>query len=57
MLNVSVNLGHQRNGLATAMYDEIDRLSGDEITPSESQSADAKAFWKNRKMQKDRNFP
>jgi len=41
---VNVKQNHQRQGIASAMYNFVREL-GNDIAPSSSQSNDAKAFW------------
>jgi GNAT superfamily N-acetyltransferase len=50
--DVSVHPNHQRKGLATAMYQHAERLTGVKTKPAEDNSPDAQALW----SQKDRPF-
>ena len=47
-VSVSVDDVYQRRGIASAMYDVVERLFGCEIQPSSVLSDDAKLFWANR---------
>jgi hypothetical protein len=39
---------HQRKGIATAMYNHAQSITGKITIPSEHQSPDAQAFWRKR---------
>jgi len=48
-VSVGVNPEYRRMGVATAMYDAAEEKFG-EIIPSESQTDDARAFWRSREL-------
>lgn len=43
---------YRRQGIATQMYDEVERQTGIELSPEFIHSDEGEAFWKNRKNQK-----
>ena len=46
---VEVRKDFRRKGIATLMYDQIEKESGLKFRPDDSNTNDAAAFWKNRK--------
>jgi hypothetical protein len=52
--HIEVVSGYKRKGIATIMYDIVQSEINGTLVPSDEQSNEAKAFWKNRldKIQK-----
>ena len=46
--SVEVRPDMRRQGIATALYNEMENFSGAKMKPAEKNSADAQAFWKSR---------
>lgn len=46
--SVEVRPDMRRQGVATALYNEMENFSGAKMKPAEKNSADAQAFWKSR---------
>lgn len=46
--SVSVDMGHRRLGLATAMYDYVEKKHKTKMSPGDNQLPDAEKFWANR---------
>jgi hypothetical protein len=44
-----VRPGERRKGIATAMYDAVEAKTGRKVEPAPTRTADATAFWKNRR--------
>jgi GNAT superfamily N-acetyltransferase len=43
-----VHPAHRRKGIASAIYDWIEEISGKKVAPADSNSADAAALWRSR---------
>jgi len=46
--SVEIEPDHRRKGLATALYNYAEKLTGEKIIPDPNNSKDAKAFWQSR---------
>lgn len=49
---VEVRKDFRRKGIATIMYDQIEKESGLKFRPDDSHTSDAAAFWKSRSQKK-----
>ena len=47
--SVEVSPGYRRRGVASAMYDAVEQLTGLPVRPASAQSPDARAFWNARR--------
>jgi GNAT superfamily N-acetyltransferase len=52
--SVEVRPDMRRKGVATALYDEMERLSGAKMKPADKNSEDAKKFWQSRQGNPER---